>query len=58
MQTMMVTTEAGDTLVERYDLNKNGIEKAEVLKAIDDYLMYATISKPEVLRLIILYLFP
>ena len=56
--TMMVTAEAGDTLLDRYDLNKNGIEKAEVLKAIDDYLIYETISKPEVLRLIILYLFP
>ena len=39
-------------------MNKNGIEKAEVLKAIDDYFIHATISKPEVLRLIILYLFP
>ena len=59
--TMMVTAEAGDTLVDRYDLNNNGIEKTEVLKAINDYLFPEggeAISKPEVLRLINLYLFP
>ena len=57
----MVTAEAGDTLVDRYDLNNNGIEKTEVLKAINDYLFPEggeAISKPEVLRLINLYLFP
>ena len=61
MPTMMVGAEAGDPLVDRYDLNNNGIEKTEVLKAINDYLFPeggVAISKPEVLRLINLYLFP
>ena len=51
----------GDTLVDRYDANDNGmIEKSEVLKAINDYLFGEgdeAISKPEVLRLINMYLF-
>ena len=60
MPTMMVAG-AGDPLVDRYDLNNNGIEKSEVLKAINDYLFPEggeAISKAEVLRLINLYLFP
>ena len=63
--TMMVGAEptmpGGDALLDRYDLNNNGIEKTEVLKAINDYLFGKgdeAISKPEVLRLITLYLFP
>ena len=63
--TMMVGAEptmpGGDALLDRYDLNNNGLEKAEVLKAIIDYLFGKgdeAISKPEVLRLITLYLFP
>ena len=61
MPTMMVGAEAGDPLVNRYDLDNNGIDKPEVLKAINDYLFGEgdeAISKPEVLRLINLYLFP
>ena len=60
MPTMMVTAEAGDTLLDRYDVDGDGIEKTEVLKAINDYLFGEgdeAISKPEVLRLINLYLF-
>ena len=53
------TSEQG--LVDRYDANKNGtIEKAEVIKAINDYLFGEgdeAISKAEVIRLITLYLF-
>ena len=63
--TLMVGAEptmpGGDALLDRYDLNNNGIEKTEVLKAINDYLFGKgdeAISKPEVLRLITLYLFP
>ena len=48
-------------LVARYDANKNGtIEKAEVIKAINDYLFGEgdeAISKAEVIELINLYLF-
>ena len=60
MPTMMVTAEAGDTLLDRYDVDGDGIEKPEVLKAINDYLFGEgdeAISKPEVLRLINVYLF-
>ena len=60
MPTMMVGAEAGDTLVDRYDLDNNGIDKTEVLKAINDYLFDEgdeAISRPQVLRLINLYLF-
>ena len=55
-----VTAAAGDDLVDRYDPNNNGIEKTEVLKAINDYLFGEgdeAISKSAVLRLINLYLF-
>ena len=50
----------GDPLVARYDTNKNGLEKSEVLQAIDDYLFGEgdeAISKADVLRLISIYLF-
>ena len=61
MPTMMVVgAEAGDALLDRYDVDGDGIEKTEVLKAINDYLFGEgdeAISKPEVLRLINLYLF-
>ena len=60
MPTMMVTAVDGDTLLDRYDLDNNGIDKPEVLKAINDYLFGEgdeAISKSEVLRLINLYLF-
>ena len=45
---------------DRYDTNDNGIEKSEVLAAINDYLFGGVdceISKSEVLELINLYLF-
>ena len=45
---------------DRYDTNDNGIEKSEVLAAINDYLFGGVdceISKSEVLDLINLYLF-
>ena len=57
---MVVGAEAGDALLDRYDVDGDGIEKTEVLKAINDYLFGEgdeAISKPEVLRLINLYLF-
>ena len=57
MVTMMTT---GDTLVDRYDTNNNGmIEKSEVLVAIDDFLFGApgVIEKEDVLTLIDLFLF-
>ena len=51
----------GDDLVDRYDTDDSGdIDKAEVLKAINDYLFGEgdeAISKSDVLRLINLYLF-
>ena len=54
-------TTLGDSLIDRYDTNNNGmIEKNEVIKAINDYLFGAgdeAISKTEVIRLINLYLF-
>ena len=49
-----------DTLLERYDTDNNGLDKSEVLKAINDYLFGvgdAAISKTEVLELINSYLF-
>ena len=64
MPTMMVT--AGDDhpldpLITRYDADNSGtIEKSEVIQAINDYLFGqgdAAISKPDVIRLIRLYLF-
>ena len=54
---------AGDSLILRYDANRNGVmEKSEVIRAINDYLFGASggapaISKAEVIRLINLYLF-
>ena len=52
---------AVDPLVSRYDANVNGmIDKAEVIQAINDYLVDEgdeAISKAEVIRLINLYLF-
>ena len=51
----------GDDLVDRYDADDSGdINKAEVLKAINDYLFDEgdeAISRSDVLRLITLYLF-
>ena len=50
----------GDALVARYDVDKDGLEKSEVLKAINDYLFGVgaeAISKIDVLRLINIYLF-
>ena len=49
-----------DTLMERYDTNKDGeIQKSEVITAINDYLFgeVGIISKADVIRLINLYLF-
>ena len=48
------------TLLERYDVDVNGLDKSEVLKAINDYLFGegdAAITKTDVLSLINLYLF-
>ena len=56
----VIAADAGDPLVNRYDANDNGIEKSEVLKAINDYLFGVgdeAITKAEVLRLINIYLF-
>ena len=50
----------GDALVARYDVDKDGLEKSEVLQAINDYLFGVgdeAISKADVLRLINIYLF-
>ena len=50
----------GDPLVVRYDVDNDGLEKSEVLKAINDYLFGEgdeAISKTDVLRLINIYLF-
>ena len=50
----------GDSLVDRYDVDNDGLEKSEVLKAINDYLFGEgdeAISKTDVLRLINIYLF-
>ena len=50
----------GDTLLGRYDVDKDGLEKSEVLKAISDYLFdegAQPISRADVLRLIAIYLF-
>ena len=57
MMVTMMTTEG--TLLERYDTNNNGIEKSEVLNAIDDFLFGApgVIEKEDVLTLIDLFLF-
>ena len=60
MPTMMVTAVDEEmTLLERYDTNNNGIEKSEVLVAIDDFLFGApgVIEKEDVLTLIDLFLF-
>ena len=53
----MVT--AGDSLLARYDVNNSDmIDKTELITAIEDYLGFGTgdISKPELIRLISLYL--
>ena len=50
----------GDTLLDRYDVDKDGLQKSEVLKAINDYLFGVgvdAISKADVLKLINIYLF-
>ena len=47
----------GGTLLERYDTDNNGLDKSEVLKAINDYLFEDAISKTDVLSLINMYLF-
>ena len=50
----------GDALVARYDVDKDGLGKSEVLQAINDYLFGEgdeAISKTDVLRLINIYLF-
>ena len=48
---------SGDTLLERYDVDNNGLDKSEVLQAINDYLFEDAISKTDVLSLINMYLF-
>ena len=56
MVTIMVTdVDEEVTLLERYDTDNNGLDKSEVLKAINDYLFGTgddTISKADVLELI------
>ena len=53
------TTTLGDSLIDRYDTNNNGIiERSEVIAAINDYLFGGRdITRSEVIRLINLYLF-
>ena len=41
----------------RYDVDNNGLDKSEVLQAINDYLFEDAISKTDVLSLINMYLF-
>ena len=55
--TVTVTVLMGSTLLERYDIDGNGLDKSEVLKAIDDYLFNETLTKEQVLEIINLYLF-
>ncbi len=59
--TVTVEAATGDPLVDRYDTNGTpGIQKDEVIKAINDYLFGAgtnAITKTDVIRLINLYLF-
>ena len=57
MPTMMVAAMAGDTLLERYDKDKDGqISKDEVFTAIDDYFDYDDrITLAEIYELIDLY---
>ena len=58
---LTIEVTAVDPLIARYDANNNGtIEKGEVIKAINDYLLGAgdeAISKADVIQLINLYLF-
>ena len=57
MPTMMVAAMAGDTLLERYDKDKDGqISKDELFTAIDDYFDYADrLTLAEIYELIDLY---
>ncbi len=58
LPTMMVVAEAGDTLLDRYDANKNGkIDRPEVFDAIRDFLFNETIERGDVVEVIRLYLF-
>ena len=52
---------SGDALVDKYDVDNDGIEKSEVLTAIRDYIRAdigdpSAISKADVLRLIRIYI--
>ena len=55
--TVTVTVLGEDTLLERYDIDGNGLDKSEVLNAIDDFLFNDTLTKEQVLHIINLYLF-
>ena len=51
-------TEVGDTLLDRYDDNKNGqIDRPEVLAAIRDFVFNQTIERDDVVDVIRLFLF-
>jgi hypothetical protein len=56
--TMMVGAEAGDTLLDTYDANKNGqIDRPEVLDAIRDFVFNQTIEREDVVAVIRLFVF-
>ena len=51
----------GDTLLDRYDVDKDGLEKSEVITAIRDYIRADigdpnAISKADVIRLIRIFI--
>ena len=59
--TDVVDEPVGDTLVDRYDVDNDGIEKSEVLTAIREHLRADigdpnAISKADVIRLIRIYI--
>ena len=59
VMTYTVVVDVLSNLLEQYDANDNNrIDKAEALKAVDDYLFHGTLTKAEVLEVIELYLFP
>ena len=56
--TVTITVTAGSSLIDRYDANNNGrIDKSEMITAINDYLFNETLTKPELIQIINLYLF-
>ena len=56
--TVTVTVRSGETLLQRYDENRNGrIDEAEARTAVDDYLFNDTLTREQALDVINLYLF-